>query len=229
MLFRSLGAGVIHRTSEGNYRQCWLEEVPAGGSKPLEFSDVAEAALYRPWKNLADYQSLDERCRINWARAFGDAGEAELARLLELPELKPYRNQALQFLRRLVPSVSASANPRISFSQYKQTYIQLFRANEKNRLGLGEMFEALSSSLLLAPGEMRLIARTSDLIGEQQLTPAATQSSRSTLVLAHLKPAPFPEVKSDLNALADYLGKSDLDLNREREDDQEENPRTRPK
>jgi hypothetical protein len=86
---------------------------------------------------------------------------------------------------------------------------------------LGEIFATLTTSLQLAPGEMRLIARTNDEIGQHQLTPAATQTSQSTIVLAHLKSVPFPLAQSDANDLVDFLGQSDLDLLRESEDDKE--------
>ena len=216
-----LGAGVIYRTAQGNYRRCWLGELAAGSATQLNFEDVAQPLLYKPWREQAEYQSFDERCRTCWASKFGDTGEVSLAQLLEMPELKPKANQVVQFLERLLPSQRMNSNLPITFDQFKRVYIQLFRADSKNRLGLGEIFATLSSSLQLAPGEMRLIARTSDEIGQHQLTPAATQTSRSTIVLAHLKSIPFPPAQSDANDLVDFLGKSDLDLLREDQDESE--------
>lgn len=215
-----LGAGVVYRTPEGNYRRCWLEELAAGTTAQLKFDEVPEPLLYKPWREQAEYQSIDERCRNFWVSQFGNTGEVELAQLLEMPELKPRANQVVQFLERLLPGKQINSKLRITFDQFKRVYIQLFRAGDKNRLGLGEIFATLSASLHLAPGEMRLIARTSDEVGQHRLTPSATQASRSTLVLAHLKSIPFPQAQSDVNDLVDFLGKSDLDQLREDQDDE---------
>jgi hypothetical protein len=216
-----LGVGVVYRTPEGNYQRCWLGELPAGNTAQLDFEEVSEPLLYKPWREQAEYQSVDERCRNFWVSQFGNTGEVELAQLLEMPELKPKANQVMQFLERLLPGKRMTSNLLINFDQFKRVYIQLFRAVDKNRLGLGEIFATLTTSLQLAPGEMRLIARTNDEIGQHQLTPAATQTSQSTIVLAHLKSVPFPLAQSDANDLVDFLGQSDLDLLRESEDDKE--------
>lgn len=216
-----LGAGVVYRTPEGNYRRCWLGELAAGSTAQLDFEEVSEPLLYKPWREQTEYQSVDERCRNFWVSQFGNTGEVELAQLLEMPELKPKANQVMQFLERLLPGKRMTSNLLINFDQFKRVYIQLFRAVDKNRLGLGEIFATLTTSLQLAPGEMRLIARTNDEIGQHQLTPAATQTSQSTIVLAHLKSVPFPLAQSDANDLIDFLGQSDLDLLRESKDDKE--------
>jgi hypothetical protein len=216
-----LGAGVVYRTPEGSYQRCWLGDLPAGSTVQLDFEEVSEPLLYKTWREQTEYQSVDERCRNFWVSQFGDRGEVGLAQLLEMPELKPQANQVMQFLERLLPGKQLTSNLPISFDQFKRVYIQLFRASDKNRLGLGEIFTTLASSLQLAPGEMRLIARTNDEISQHQLTPAATQTSRSTIVLAHLKSVPFPLAQSDANDLVDFLGQSDLDLLRESKDETE--------
>jgi hypothetical protein len=58
---------------------------------------------------------------------------------------------------------------------------------------------------------MRLIARSSAVIGEHRLQPAATRVTRSTLILAHLRPPPLPPVSADENTLLDLLDKNQLD------------------
>ena len=205
------GVGVVERTTEGSVRVAWLGDLAAGAKRRLEFRDVPEAEIYRAWKELPEYQSLEQRCRALWEQAFGLVDSVRLEMVMALPEFQPVTNQAWQYFRRSFPNDSVNRMTPITFLQFKLAYARLVFAAERKELGLGEMFDALTDCLRLAPGEMRLIARSSAVIGEHRLQPAATRVTRSTLILAHLRPPPLPPVSADENTLLDLLDKNQLD------------------
>ncbi len=213
------GAGVVQRLEDGSYQQAWLGDLPAGATRPLQFRGVNAAELYRAWKELDAYQSIEQRCRLLWTQAFGTELSVPLGRILELPEFSEFSNELIQYFRRSFEGAPVNRETRISFLQFKLAYSRLVYAPQQRDLGLGEIFDALTSSLSLSPGESRLLAHSSAPIGQHRLRPEATRATRSTLVLAHLKPPRFPEVVSDANALLDLLNRSDLDWLREDEDE----------
>jgi hypothetical protein len=141
-----------------------------------------------------------------------------------LPEFQPVTNQVWQYFRRAFPEDQVSRQTKVTFLQFKLAYARLVFAAERKELGLGEMFDALADGLELAPGEVRLIARSSSPLGEHQLRPAATRASRSTLILAHLRAPPLPAIASDQNSLLDLLDESQLDWMQGDERDEEEDP-----
>lgn len=204
-------AGIVERSVAGEVRLAWLGNLAAGELRAVEFREVPEAGLYRAWKELPEYQSLEQRCLAIWGRAFGDAGAVPLERILQLPEFQPLTNQAWQYFRRALPEEPVRGLTSITYLQFKLAYARLVFVAERQELGLGEMFDALTDCLELAPGEARLIGRTSAPLGEHRLEPAATRVTRSTLILAHLRPPPFPAASGDTNSLLDLLGKSQLD------------------
>jgi len=218
------GAGVVARTAAGEVRLAWLGEFPAGSARRLEFREVAQPELYLAWKKLPEYQSLEQRCRAIWLEAFGGADSVPLERVVALPEFQPVTNQVWQYFRRAFPEDQVSRQTKVTFLQFKLAYARLVFAAERKELGLGEMFDALADGLELAPGEVRLIARSSSPLGEHQLRPAATRVSRSTLILAHLRAPPFPAIASDQNSLLDLLDESQLDWMQGDERDEEEDP-----
>lgn len=211
------GAGVVERTLAGAVRVAWLGDCAAGSRSRLEFREVPEAELYLAWKKLPEYQSLEQRCRAIWEQAFGAVSSVPLEQVVALPEFQAVTNQAWQYFRRAFPDDQINRLTRVTFLQFKLAYARLVFAAERKDLGLGEMFDALTDCLSLGPGELRLLAWSSASIGEHRLEPAATRASRSTLILAHLRPPPFPQAAADANTLLDLLDQSQLDWLRENE------------
>lgn len=204
-------AGVLERTPTGSVRVAWLGDLTAGSQRRLEFREVTESELYLDWKRLPAYQSLEQRCRAIWEQAFGAVSSVPLEQVVALPEFQAVTNQTWQYFRRAFPADQVDRLTPVTFLQFKLAYARLVFAAERKELGLGDMFDALTDCLNLGPGEMRLLGRSSSTIGEHRLEPAATRVSRSTLILAHLRPPPFPPATADANTLLDLLDQSQLD------------------
>jgi hypothetical protein len=59
-------------------------------------------------------------------------------------------------------------------------------------------------NLAIAPGEYRLIGSTAERLGKTAFEPESTQIDQQTLVVVHLKHAPLPLARRDLNSLEEF-------------------------
>ncbi len=66
------------------------------------------------------------------------------------------------------------------------------------------LLRRLASPGAMAKGSMRLVGRIEGSVPGMSITPDANQSSAQTLVLAHLKHAPLPEPRIDVNLIGDF-------------------------
>ncbi|HMP80103.1 MAG TPA: hypothetical protein PKD54_11670 [Pirellulaceae bacterium] len=99
----------------------------------------------------------------------------------------------------------------ISREQFLRVYAVLHRQQRGNGLNLGPILDMLAGQLQLGIGEMRLIARVNDPLGEQQLSPPTTQSQHGTIVLVHLRGAHWPLAEADSNTIYDFAKRSELE------------------
>ena len=69
---------------------------------------------------------------------------------------------------------------------------------DENRVSLHRLTQHAARQLQLMPGEMRLIAWTSETVPGLKILPVSAQSTTYTLVLVHLQMPTLPEPKSDV-------------------------------
>jgi hypothetical protein len=77
------------------------------------------------------------------------------------------------------------------------------------RLNLEPMFRLALDSNHMEDGEVRLVARVDEVLPGETITPAASQIRGATLVVAHLKYAPLPTPRKDLNVKRDIKADAD--------------------
>jgi len=74
---------------------------------------------------------------------------------------------------------------------------------DENRVSLHRLTQHAARQLELFPGEMRLIAWTSETMPGMKILPGSAQSTTYTLILVHLQAAPLPAPEPDLRLRAD--------------------------
>ncbi|HZL90749.1 MAG TPA: hypothetical protein VFB96_20445 [Pirellulaceae bacterium] len=92
--------------------------------------------------------------------------------------------------------------------QWSQSVIMSSRQpateEEKGLVRLNRLVDLTVKRLRLQPGEVRLVAWTSDELPGLHIAPRPAQNTTQTLVLAHLARGPFPAPSRDVNISDDY-------------------------
>jgi hypothetical protein len=125
------------------------------------------------------------------------------------------RNQDNEIETAYSPDLEPGAIVKLEFSKQKETWVPQWDksammsavapAEDENRIRLHRLSELAAKKLELFPGDMRLVAWTSDAIPGLAIRPEAAQSTTYTLVLVHLKSAPLPAPDKDVNLRTDVL------------------------
>ncbi len=79
-------------------------------------------------------------------------------------------------------------------------------------VNVSRLIKLATQKLRLATGEVRLIGWTDKDIGGVKITPAASQVTLRTFVVAHLRPGKLPSPGSDTNTKSDYWEEPDEEL-----------------
>ena len=222
-------AAVIRRTTEGELQAAWLGDLNVGSeSEAINF--IAVQNVTTPWRNSKVLKSQGKTGKYwrqlepKWQRVTNDDElSKQVIKVLvsdiknNVPELA--RNWD-QFARILVSNVVTSSNnleeTLIDYQEFADIVSQMEQVEGVN---VSQMFSAVSTQLAVAPGEIRMIGVTNQQIGKNAFSPAATQTTEQTLVVVHLQRPKFDDAKPDKNALEDINGKSDLDWQKEFEEE----------
>ena len=204
-------AGVVRRRLDGQLQHAWVGELAAGQACDLKFQNVASDNLYQPWLDQKEYTSLDRRCRTIWNQYAGNRLAVGLVEVLRIPELQPNIKAFEDFFQRRWSGAPEETIKAVDFELFLLAFSRAVPQLGQEQLGLGEIFDVVSSAMQLGNGETRLIGETVTAVGQHTLVPQSTQSSRSTMVLVHLQLPKLPVATPDRNNLLDFLGKSDLD------------------
>jgi hypothetical protein len=176
-------AGILHRTASGKYRVAWIGKLASGTTADeLNFQTVEFEDATGPWQTISLFASR--------SREVEAPAETRDPREVEAPA-------ETRDSREVEAPAETTADAPIT--------------DGDSNIRLGRLFDTLASTLLLSPGESRLIASLGGQLGRTKFDPAATQTDQQTLVLVHLKRPPLPPATRDQNALTDFTGKSDLD------------------
>jgi hypothetical protein len=120
--------------------------------------------------------------------------------------------QSVAFSERM-PSLPTDKAP------FVQERVDEARSLGGERLNLEPMFRLALDPSHLDEGETRLVARIDEVMPGQTITPSASQVRGATLVVAHLKYAPLPPPRKDVNTKRDIkAGEDDPDEDAEQEE-----------
>jgi hypothetical protein len=103
--------------------------------------------------------------------------------------------------------VSAGGNSRVDVAFARERGDEGRLRGE--RLNLEPMFRLALDPEHLDEGEARLVARVDEVLPGETITPAASQVRGATLIVAHLKYAPLPAPRKDLNIKRDIKADAD--------------------
>jgi hypothetical protein len=204
-------AGVLKRDDQGKLWLAWIGDLPAGVSADLQFKEIAEADIAQAWSTSAIFDSGRPKAHELWQKYFAQNELATLAEIGQLPELLPDWDRLAQVFR-------SEADGNQGFVS-RQSFVQAVSSiSIEEGLQIGRLFEVIQK-LFLPRGEVRLIGSTDQRLGRTKFLPEATRNERQTLIVVHLRRPPLPPAKRDKNSPQDFMPVSNLDWERENDDD----------
>jgi hypothetical protein len=201
--------GVLRRTDQGELQFAWIGELGAGTNSQLDFETIDRPAA--GWNKAEALVGNSKVASSIWESLGFKAGQSvALEELKNAPELSDNWGQLSQILQ---DKLDSRASGVVSRSMLASALSEIGGSN----VSLVGIFNCVASNLQLGLGEVRLIGRTSQKMGQTKYNPDATQANHNLLVVVHLRHATMPTCKRDHNAVSDFIrGESNLD----REDDE---------
>ncbi len=218
-----LEAGVVRRTAEGIPEIAWLGRLAPNEMQTLSWKAVNDEKLYDPWLNSSYAQSPSRTAKEIWNGVSSNRERVTLDQLLAMPQLIRWADPLRTALRATLKATPTTPDTAVTLTS--ATFLEIYPkiAREKNEeLNLGGLFDVITKSLQLAPGEVRLLGHTTEPLTKSTLEPRATQVRQATLIVVHLRPCPMPPLQPDVDTMFDYNLRSDLDRLRLEEEDNEQ-------
>lgn len=195
-VFSLRGAGVLRRTEEGRIEAAWLGNLRSKTTVPLQFAPLLRnEAHFAEWDTAPETMSYDVQVREVLQRLDTDRDGKLSSR-----EVRADPRIANEFAR-IDQSERGAGDGRWT----RDELLRWCRISRAGEVSLGQLFELASQALRLLPGEARLIGWTADELPGVTVRPAASQETRRTLFLVHLRAGNLPKPQPDLNLLSDVV------------------------
>ncbi|MGE0759507.1 MAG: hypothetical protein AB7O38_20990 [Pirellulaceae bacterium] len=183
------GVGILRRTEEGERTGAWVGELAPRTSVPVRFAALAEQFL--PQWNESPVTGSHNR-QVNQLLEQLDADENGSLHSLELQDHPLAGQFAL---------LDVNANRLLDRGELRRW----FRLERSGELTVGSLLELATSTLLLLPGEIRLLGWSDDILPGVVAQPEASQSLRKTLFVVHLRAGRMPTPQSDERLASDFI------------------------
>ena len=190
-------AGVVGCDENGEYQIAWIGDLPADSNASLKFESKTKEELDDAWLGIPSFRNSGRTSSAIWTKNMIEAKSAMVSQIREFPELQ---TNWPAYQRLFLRGNSDEAQP-ITQSQFERIYQEV---NSDSDVGIGRMFDKVIQNLAIAPGEYRLIGSTAERLGKTAFEPESTQIDQQTLVVVHLKHAPLPLARRDLNSLEEF-------------------------
>ncbi|MEM7456504.1 MAG: type II secretion system F family protein [Planctomycetota bacterium] len=195
--------GVVQRRDDGTLHRAWIGDLMSGGqTSTLEFEQIYREGIGEAWQENDRF--LSDRAVVSRIWQDFDSDFVQLATVAEHTEVKPHWEVIKSVAARVLEGELDFSDPAATVSEI--SFLKLYRAaNVRSGINLGDMFDAVSDYLELAPGEVRLIGATGGIVAETAFDPGSTQVIQETLVVVHLNKGRLPPVRRDWNTMADAI------------------------
>ena len=212
-------AAVVRRLADNRLEYAWIGDAASGSSHKLNFMPCQNVSS--PWKNATN-MTLSVDAREFWRELTGHDHDPDssVRRIVQFSALESCKSTApdWQKYRSLMARRYPQSDPdallatEIDFNEFTELVSEI---RQSTQITVSRLFSAVTESLVLSPGEVRLLGATDQTIGNNKFEPESTQNLQQSLAIIHLQRPGLPVASRDVNSIQDFDSRSNLDWDEE--------------
>ena len=199
-------AAVIGRDRNGQLQFSRFETIESGEEVTLKFQPCL--TLDSIWQPTSEISTLRATAESIWESNLNEKERADINEVCEFPQIQDIKGTMRRLLLAKNEGRDESNCTKIEFiAEYAK-----INSTGSTKVSLDLVRQSILRNLALDNDEYRLIGISQDHPGNTVFSPAATQTIKRSLVVAHLQRGELPVAKRDVNSIKDLKNISNLDL-----------------
>ncbi|MCP4096230.1 MAG: hypothetical protein GY748_08310 [Planctomycetaceae bacterium] len=201
-------AAVIGRDKNGKLQFAPFDSIGTGEEVTLKFQPCETVDSI--WQPDSDFTSLLATAESIWETNLNEINQADIDTISKFPEIKKIKGTIRRLLVAKGGSSVGSDEIKYTKDDFMTEYAKI-NSTGSSKLTLDLMRQTILRNLAIDNNEYRLIGISKSHPGNTVFSPAATQTVKRSLVVAHLQRGELPIAKRDLNSVNDFKITSNLD------------------